>query len=79
MRALNVNRGNTFMPMIAFDNIDLLYPVKAHHRPTFKDFIVTPPFAGLYSPDRALVSPTRSDRPTAGIASAVPKPTDRNY
>jgi lipopolysaccharide transport system ATP-binding protein len=28
------------MPQITFDNVDLLYPVKAHSRPTFKDFIV---------------------------------------
>jgi ABC-type polysaccharide/polyol phosphate transport system ATPase subunit len=28
------------MPQILFDNVDLLYPVKAHRRTTFKDLIV---------------------------------------
>jgi lipopolysaccharide transport system ATP-binding protein len=29
------------MPNVTFQNVDLLYPVKAHHRPTIKDLILT--------------------------------------
>jgi lipopolysaccharide transport system ATP-binding protein len=39
MRAPNDTRLPN-MPRITFDNVDLLYPVKAHSRPTFKDYIV---------------------------------------
>src|SRR5438046_1738753 len=37
MRALN-EEGT--MPHVSLENVDLLYPVKVHVRPTFKDFIV---------------------------------------